>query len=273
VKEQDHRNGMRTDTPVGNDPALVWALQLAKSIFAHEKATHIGRVPVTTTPTTVYFAAGGDRVHVLTGSVFRRHAMPNCDQHDLARRLLACCTDASAVLSVRAGWEILRCAACGRAQVTLRSPRERIGMRTVRAHKTPCRRWMICCNLKLRESYYTWSWCSTAALGPQNQTCCWEDLVWGKAREEFPDPRYYGPWRLKKWMQPHFKLNYPSVLAILGRQPEPGSEATARRIEARASAYPPLLRVDPARLENAIRVVKVVALRRIQCICGCQGTM
>jgi hypothetical protein len=258
MRKQNQQDGLRTDPFAPVRRASEGAFQLANNIFEYEKSAHLGHVPRLATPPTIYFSVDSGQMYALTGRVFHEHAMPERDQQDLVIRLLARCMDASAIVRVAAAWEVLRCAACGCGQFTYEVSGKLYGAKALRVSKDPDRRWLLCCDLRLRMSDDTWSWRSRAKFDPGNRICGWDDSVWGKSWG-VTDGRYHGPWALKKWMEPHFQLNCPLVQTILAGRPEAESEAVARWIEARTSTGPSLLRVDPVQLKKTLKAVNVRA--------------
>jgi hypothetical protein len=249
------------DVPATDDRALAWAFRLANNFFEHAKAALLGRIPRTEGPTTGFFLREAARAQVLTGPIFCDHEMPERDQQDLAVGLVACCTDASAVATVGGLWDAFRCAACGCGRGTDESPCERCGASAVPVCQNRYRHWLLCCHLRVRGSDETWSWTSRALHDGRRRILAWDDDMWGTPWKTIPGTRHDSPWILKRWMRPHFALNYPLLQDFLGRQPEPGLVAATRRTETRASTHFRPLRVDPVRLKKALHAVNVSAFR------------
>ncbi|GEM_PF-2576220 len=241
--------------PAVDERELKWAFRLANDFFEHIKVGLFGRIPRMDALTAGFFQRNTARAHVLNGPILRKHHLPIRDQQDFAVRLVACCTDASAVVSVGGFWAVVRCAACGYWCWSRQSPCKRCGAPAVPVLKNRYRYWYLNGELQVRDSDEIWSWTSRALHDPRHRVLAWDDEYGGKRWGRVPEPQNDGPWRLQPWMRPHFTLNYPVVQRLLGREPESSTAAAAQSIGARASASLPLLRVSPQKLKKSLEAV------------------
>jgi hypothetical protein len=262
MKKRDLHSGMCMTVSEVDERKLGWAFRLANDLFEHAKAGLIGRIPRTEALMAGFSQSNATRTYVLNGPIFRKHEMPIRDQQDLAVRLIAHCTDASAVVRAGGFWVVVRCAACGCWCWSHKSPCRRCGAEAVPVPRNRYRHWYLNCELQVRGLDEMWSWTSRALHDPRHRILAWDDEHGGKRWGIIPGPWNYGPWRLKPWMRPHFTLNLPVVQRVLGRQPEPRAVAAAHKIEARASVPSPLLRVSPHRLKKALEAVNTRTFHR-----------
>jgi hypothetical protein len=263
VEKQRHRKDMCAAVPAVNERELGWAFQSTNDFFEHAKAVRLDRVPRAEDAMTGLFLGNTELAYVLTGPIFCDHEMPTRDQQDLAVRLVARTTDATAVVTFGGLWVAHRCTACGCGRGRHESSCELCGAPAVPVSHNRYRHWLQYCHLQVRGAEENkWSWTSRALHDRHYGVLAWDDDCWGKSWDPMPENRWSSPWYVKPWMRPHVTVNYPVVRKLLGRPAELGSVATARRVETRVSTRLSLLRIDPVRLKRALKAVDVCTFHK-----------
>jgi hypothetical protein len=237
-----------------NVPRLEQAFRLATSLFARAKTDSHSNGPALTRPMSSVLMTEDSQVIWLQGLLFHDHPAPQKNQHALAVKLVALCTDAWAVLDVGEAWTADRCAKCGamHPHVKLCS---RCGAPPTPPRDNPFHREVIFTVLHLRESPLKYVWSAEARPTGNDYVVNWADVSAGEPCPANPVGRFEVPWTVDKWMIPHIVLNVPSLERLLGHTASPKLAAEARRIELEAPAGFAFMRIDPTRLRTALRCV------------------
>jgi hypothetical protein len=192
---------------------------------------------------------------VLQGLPFHDSHVFENDQHALAVRMVAHCTDAWAVIDVAEAWNADRCAACGAACKPYPATYLQCGAQAVLARDNPFRRGVVLSWLHLRDSAFNHAWAAEERTDENGRFVAWKDVETGKPYTANPGGRFERPWDVARWMPVHIMVNLPVMARALGHEEDSRMIAGARKVEANAPPGFRFLRLNPERLKTSLRRV------------------
>ena len=248
--------------PATHGLRLGHASRVATALFARAKVECCSEGPSLTRPMSSVFLTDAGQAFQLQGLPFHDHPAPEKDQHTLAVKLVAHCTDAWAVVDIGAGWGADRCAVCAEKLEPYPEPCPGCGAAPSPPNENPFRHGMLLAVLHLRESPFNFAWLAEERGDQDGHAIAWTDVKAGEPYPASPIGRFEVPWAIDSWMDVHVLVNLPVMGQFLGHPPLAELVEKAREVEAGAPAGFEFLRLEPARMTRVIRRVALDALVR-----------